>query len=463
MIRENQKILNKCQVIIDLLVLFLALLLAYYARFFNYSGEHLNLTYYLKTLYLLIPLYFLLYNFFELYEPKRRKDLSNELVGIVKANIFGLTILMSALFFIKEVNYSRQVFFFFILLNSTLTLIERVVVRRVLYRLRQKGLNKKFLLIIGAGRLGRRIIRKIKENPSLGYEIVGLIDDNVIKDKTVETVKVIGDISRLEDVINEYLIDEIIIALPLQEYDKLREIIKNCEKSGVRTQIIPDYTKYIPARPAYDDLDGIPLINIRHIPLDNLFRALTKRIFDVMVSGIGLFLCLPLFFVIAAAIKIESHGPVFFKQERVGLNRKNFMMYKFRSMKQQNDKESATRWTTENDPRKTKVGCFIRKTSIDELPQLYNVLKGDMSLVGPRPERPFFVERFREKIPKYMIKHQVRPGITGWAQVNGWRGDTSIRKRIDYDLYYIENWTFALDIKILFLTVSRGFMNKNAY
>ena len=464
MIRENQKILNRIQIVIDLAILVLSLVLAYYIRFYNYTaGGYLTLRYYIYTLYLLVPLYFVLYSFFELYEPKRRKDMVRELSGIVQANIFGLLILMSALFFIKEIDYSRLVFFYFILLNCTLLAAERFVVRRVLYQIRKKGYNKKFVLIIGAGRLGRRIIRKIQEIPALGYEIVGLIDDQQQQGKQVEGVTVIGNSSELESLLAKRTVDEIIIALPLKEYDKLRFIIKVCEKSGVRTNIIPDYSRYIPARPAYDEIDGIPLINIRHVPLDNLFNALAKRVFDIIVSAIGLVLCLPLFLIIALAIKLESPGPVLFKQERVGLNRKVFNMYKFRSMKLQTEEQANTQWTVENDPRVTKVGRFIRKTSLDELPQLFNVLKGDMSLVGPRPERPYFVERFKEKIPKYMIKHQVRPGITGWAQVNGWRGDTSIRKRIEYDLYYIENWTFAFDIKILIMTIFKGFINKNAY
>jgi len=463
MIRENQKILNRLQVVLDLLILTAAMVVAYYIRFANYTGGHLELPYYLKTLYLLVPLYFLLYSFFGIYEPKRRKNHMKEISGIFKANVSGLIILMSTLFFIKEVDFSRQVFFYFIVLNCSLTIGERLLVRGILYRIRSKGYNKKFLLIIGAGSLGRKAIRKIRENKSMGYEIIGLIDDQVARGKRIEGIEVIGEISQLEEVLDRHTVDEIIIALPLKEYDKLRIVIRKCEKCGVRTLIIPDYTRYIPAKPAYDELDGLPLINIRHVPLDNLFWALTKRVFDIIASAIGLLICSPLFLIIALAIKIESPGPVIFKQIRVGMNRKNFTMYKFRSMRIQTEEESSTQWTTENDPRKTRVGCFIRKTSIDELPQLFNVLKGDMSLVGPRPERPYFVERFKEKIPKYMIKHQVRPGITGWAQVNGWRGDTSIRKRIEYDLYYIENWTFSLDIKILIMTIFKGFINRNAY
>lgn len=463
MIRENQKLFNRIQVIIDLVILYMALILAYYIRFDNYAGEHLTLPYYIKTLYFLIPLYFLLYLFFGLYEPQRKKEITNQVSSIIKVNLIGITILLSALFLIKEVNYSRQVFLIFIMLNSTFLVLQRIILRKVLRDVRRRGFNKKYVLIIGAGSLTKRVIKKAKENLSLGYEIVGVVDDLLEKGRTINGIKIIARVNELEEIIEKYLIDEIIIALPLREYDKLKTIIKQCEKSGVRTSIIPDYTKYIPARPQYDELDGIPLLNIRYVPLDNFFYATTKRAFDIILSCIGLIVCSPILFLVAITIKVESQGPILFKQERVGLNKKNFIMYKFRSMKQQPESTSDTQWTTETDPRKTKFGSFIRKTSIDELPQLINVLIGDMSLIGPRPERPFFVDRFREKIPKYMIKHQVRPGITGWAQVNGWRGDTSIRKRIEYDLYYIENWTFTLDIKILVMTVFKGFVNKNAY
>lgn len=208
---------------------------------------------------------------------------------------------------------------------------------------------------------------------------------------------------------------------------------------------------------------GLPVINIRYVPLSNTFNALLKRVFDIVFSGIGIVVLSPLLLIIACAVKFTSKGPLIFKQERVGLRNEPFMMYKFRSMRVQDEKEEKKAWTVKDDPRVTKVGKFLRKTSLDELPQLFNIFKGEMSIVGPRPERPYFVEKFKEEIPRYMVKHQVRPGLTGWAQVNGYRGDTSIKKRIEYDLYYIENWTFGFDIKIMFMTIFKGFVNKNAY
>ena len=257
--------------------------------------------------------------------------------------------------------------------------------------------------------------------------------------------------------------DEIAITLGLEEYYKLEKIVSQCEKSGVHTKFIPDYGNIIPTRPYTEDLLGLPVINIRYVPLSNTFNAMVKRLMDIAGSIICIVIFSPVMLLSAILVKITSSGPLIFKQERVGLHNEKFMMYKFRTMYVQTEEEEKKGWTQKNDPRVTKVGGFLRKTSLDEFPQLFNVLKGDMSLVGPRPERPQYVEKFREEIPRYMIKHQVRPGMTGWAQVNGYRGDTSIRKRIEHDLYYIENWTLGLDIKILFLTVFKGFINKNAY
>ena len=259
------------------------------------------------------------------------------------------------------------------------------------------------------------------------------------------------------------LLDEIAITLGLNEYYKLERIVAMCEKSGVHTKFIPDYSNIIPTKPYTEDLQGLPVVNIRHVPLTNTFNMMMKRIVDFFGAVGAIVIFSPVMLITAICIKATSRGPLIFTQERVGLHNKPFRMYKFRSMEVQSKAEEKKGWTVKNDPRITPVGRFIRKTSIDELPQLFNVLKGDMSLVGPRPERPQFVEKFREEIPRYMVKHQVRPGMTGWAQVNGYRGNTSIRKRIEYDLYYIENWTMGLDIKILILTVFKGFVNKNAY
>ena len=264
-------------------------------------------------------------------------------------------------------------------------------------------------------------------------------------------ISYLGTYDAIGNVLDRQNPDEVVIALEADEYTYLQSIIASSEKNGVKVSLIPFYNKFMPSRPSIDEIGDVSLVNLRHIPLDNIGNAFLKRAMDIVGSLILIICTSPLMLFAAVGVKLSSPGPILFRQERVGLNKKPFYMYKFRSMRV-NDRQ-ATGWSTNSDPRKTKFGSFIRKFSIDELPQFFNVLKGDMSLVGPRPELPFFVNQFKESIPLYMVKHQVRPGITGWAQVNGFRGDTSIQGRIEHDIYYIENWTLLFDIKILFMTI----------
>ncbi|PAB58264.1 undecaprenyl-phosphate glucose phosphotransferase [Anaeromicrobium sediminis] len=467
MIKENQKFLNGMMIAVDGLVICISLILSYFIRFyvniFNTNQIRLSFKEYLMPLIIILPLYYILYNVYNLYSPHRRKSLDSEINSLIKINIIGLGILMSMFYIFKNVHYSRYVLLIFSIINTINSSLERYFIRRTLREIRSKGYNLKHVLIIGAGELGCNFAKKINDNKYLGYNIIGFLDDNKQPGYKVSKSHILGSIDELSHIIMKRNIDEIMIALPLGEYGKLGAIISTCEKYGVKAQIIPDYYKYIPAKPYVDVIDDLAIINIRHVPLDFPFNRLIKRILDVILSSIGIIILSPLLITIATGVKLSSPGPILFKQERVGLHRRNFNMYKFRSMKVQTHEDEKVKWTIKEDPRKTKFGSFIRKTSIDELPQLFNVLKGDMSLIGPRPERPYFVEKFREEIPKYMIKHHVRPGITGWAQVNGWRGDTSIKERIKCDLYYIENWNLWLDIKIIFLTIWKGFVNKNAY
>ena len=332
-----------------------------------------------------------------------------------------------------------------------------------LRKMRKRGLNQKQVVLVGYSRAAEEYIDRIQENPQWGYVVRGILDDNVAAGTLYKGIKVIGRIANLNVILPESRLDEIAITLGLSEYYRLEEIVALCEKSGVHTKFIPDYNKIIPTKPYTEDILGLPVINIRYVPLSNTFNAMIKRIMDICGSIIGIIVASPIMLILCALIKLTSPGPLIYRQERVGLHNQTFWMYKFRSMEIQPEAEEKKAWTVKNDPRVTAIGRFMRRTSLDELPQLFNILKGDMSLVGPRPERPFFVEKFREEIPRYMVKHQVRPGLTGWAQVNGYRGDTSIRKRIECDLYYIENWTVGLDIKIMFMTIFKGFINKNAY
>lgn len=419
--------------------------------------------FYMMVLLIVVPFLLLLYYACNLYTPKRVQGRRLEGGNILKANLIcGLT-LMAALFWFKQGDVSRIVLGVFMALNVTLTVIERNIVRMVMMNARRIGLNQKYVLLVGYSRAAEEYIDRIVQNPQWGYKILGILDDNVASGTLYKNVEVLGFTESLSYILEGNHPDEIAITLGLNEYDKLEHIVAMCEKSGVHTKFIPDYSKIIPTKPYTEDLLGLPVVNIRHVPLTNTFNMMIKRVFDLVGASVCIVLFSPVMLITAILIKLTSKGPLIFTQERVGLHNRPFKMYKFRSMEVQSKQEEKAGWTTKNDPRVTGIGKFIRRTSIDELPQLFNVLKGEMSLIGPRPERPQFVEKFREEIPRYMVKHQVRPGMTGWAQVNGYRGNTSIKKRIDYDLYYIENWTMGFDIKILFLTVFKGFINKNAY
>ena len=466
MIRDNQKFLNRLQVIIDAFVIAIAYALAYWFKFCSglfVNGPHWDFESYATYLAVIIPGYLILYLAFNLYTPKRVQGRRLELSNIIKANTIGVMLFIIVLFGMHLDDFSRGMLGIFYVVNIVLETAERNGIRMFLRDIRRKGFNIKQILLVGYSRAAEEYIDRIRSNPQWGYVIRGILDDNVESGTEYRGVKVLGKIDNLFVILPENRLDEIAITLGLDEYSKLEHIVALCEKSGVHTKFIPDYNNIIPTKPYTEDLLGLPVINIRYVPLTNTFNSIVKRTMDIFGSIFCIILFSPLMLVAAILVKTTSEGPLIYKQERVGLHNKPFYMYKFRSMEVQNPTEERKAWTVPGDPRVTKVGKILRMTSIDEMPQFFNVLKGDMSLVGPRPERPLFVEKFREEIPRYMIKHQVRPGMTGWAQVNGYRGNTSIRKRIDCDLYYIENWSVGLDIKILFLTVFKGFINKNAY
>lgn len=453
--------------IIDAVVLVLSYFLAWLIRFVGPMAATAVRTrsfrQYMLMLVFIVPVYLLLYQAFTLYTPMRMQGRRLVLANIIKANSLGLLILMFTFYMIDESDFSRSTYIMFYVINIVLQWCVRMLIFMLLRDMREKGLNQKQLICVGYSRAAEEYIDRVLANPQWGYVIRGILDDNVPAGTEYKGIKVLGRIANLNVILPENRLDEIAITLGLSEYYRLEEIVALCEKSGVHTKFIPDYNKIIPTKPYTEDILGLPVINIRYVPLNNTFNALVKRVMDIVGSIVGIIVTSPLMLLMCLIIKLTSPGPLIYKQERVGLHNQTFWMYKFRSMEVQPESEEKKAWTVKNDPRVTPIGKFMRHTSIDELPQLFNILKGNMSLVGPRPERPFFVEKFREEIPRYMVKHQVRPGLTGWAQVNGYRGDTSIRKRIEYDLYYIENWSIGLDIKIIFLTFFKGFINKNAY
>lgn len=467
MIKENQRTLNAILVLIDVVVVVVSLLLAHYIRFkttlFGPIGGSLPFIYYfIFTLFVVVPVHILFYYFFGLYKPFRNlESVFSNVTSIIKSDIIAFVFLVAFLFVIDEPDFSRIMLFLLCVFGIIFTVIERAIIMYTLRRLRSSNRNLKHMLIVGDNDLAFKFAKKIEEKSYLGYSIGGFIGRPENVGKSQGKYKYLGSFNGLQDVLKKNRFDRVIIAIPIEYYYHLNEIVDVCEDEGIKAEIIPDYYRYLPAKPSVEMIDDMPIINIRYVPLDNPFNKFLKKASDIIVAIIAIVITSPIMLVTAIAIKLTSPGPIIFKQERIGYRGKPFMMYKFRSMYVQDPEEEKSEWTTKNDSRKTPVGNFIRRTSIDELPQFFNVLKGQMSVVGPRPERPFFVEEFRKDTPKYMVKHQVRPGLTGLAQVNGYRGNTSIQKRIEYDIQYVENWRLSLDIRIMFLTCIKR--NPNAY
>ena len=462
-----QRYMNIGFVILDAALAAIAYILSWVLRFrtswFGEPVRALTFEYYMRFLLIVIPLYLVMNWIFGLYSTGRTHGRRLEAANILKANIAGILIFTLFLYFAKQQHFARNMLLIFFVLNIALDCLFRNLARNFINTLRTGGFNRKTVLLVAYSTSAEEYIDRITVNPQWGYQIFGILDDNSRVGTEYKGVQVLGTLSSLMTLLETNQVDEIAITMGLNEYYKLEQIVALCEKSGVHTMFIPDYYNIIPTKPYTEDLQGLPVVNIRYVPLNNPLASFIKRTMDIVGSLLLIVIFSPVMLIAFIGIKLTSPGPVIFRQIRVGLHNREFEMYKFRSMKMQTEEDEKKGWTKKGDERITKFGSFLRRTSIDEVPQFVNVLKGDMSLVGPRPERPQFVEKFRETIPRYMVKHQVRPGMTGWAQVNGFRGDTSIRKRIDCDLYYIENWSVGLDIKILFMTLFKGFVNKNAY
>lgn len=450
MIKENQEILNRLNVISDGVIIFAMLPVAFWLRFYVLPGGFINkpLVNYLRIGAVITLIQLFTYAAFGLYKSQRRVKLRNELSRLLRASALDLALLFGWLFLDHGEHYSRIVLSLFFIMSVFLLSLKRFVVRKALRFYRQNGYNQKRVLLVGSGPEALRYLNEIRKDRELGYAPIGYLSDKSLAEFGLTYL---GSYSALGNVLKRHNPDEVVSAVDAKDYACMAQIIFECEKAGVKLSIIPFYAEYMPSNPHFDDLNGIPLLNIRHIPLDNLANAFVKRAMDIIGSGLFLIFAWPLMLVCAIGVKLSSPGPVVFSQKRVGRNKKPFMMYKFRSMRENDSQDSG--WSKKVDNRRTRFGSFMRKFSIDEFLQFWNVLKGDMSLVGPRPEMPRFVDEFREEFPLYMVRHQVRPGITGWAQVNGLRGDTSIRERVEYDIYYIEHWSLLFDLQILFITV----------
>ena len=455
MVKKNQVFLNWINVLSDAALIFIAYLLSIYFRFYVFDGSvSIKMT---ASIYIYIVITFSLgmvfiYYISHVYRHQRMKKLGGAATKIICINGIGTLCMVAVLYLMKIMDFSRVALFTFWVMSSGLVVFKHAVLRLILHYYRKQGYNLRHVAIVGNGKAALQYKKDMKKNPQYGYRIAGYFSKRENKDLG----KCLGAYEDIASYLDENPLDELVVALEPHEVSYMKDVLMAADKEGVKVTLIPFFNDYYPAHPTIETIGKTKMVNLRATPLDNIGWAILKRTIDLIGSGILIVLCaIPMIF-IAIGVKISSPGPIFFKQERVGLNKKPFKMLKFRSMRTDIDHNG---WSTDKDDRKTKFGSFIRKFSLDELPQLFNVFVGQMSLIGPRPELPCYVAQFKEEVPLYLVRQQIRPGMTGWAQVNGLRGDTSIEERVEYDIWYIENWSLGLDIKILWKTIFGGMIN----
>ncbi len=480
MVKFHTRVMVTTFVLVDVLSTNLAWLVAYFLRFHSgFVSDYFPITKGTPPLdryLLLLPVVSLLWPvvmyFHGLYQVKRGRSRIDEFfavvfsVAIATALTLGLTLYIRVYYrYQPEVaplwEYSQVVFGLFVVLDVLALNAGRWALRAYLERMWAAGHNLRRVLVAGGGELAKTVAETLIAHRELGYRVVGFVEDGDARE--IGGLPVLGGLDGVMSIAQAHDVDQLYIALPLDEHAKLLRLIKNVSNECMDIKVVPDLVQYATIRAALEDLDGIPIITLNEVPLRG-WSSMVKRLMDIVLGSLLLVLLSPWLAAIALMIRLKGgQGSVFYRQDRVSVDGKTFQMWKFRSMHADAERETGPVFATADDPRRTPVGAFLRRHNLDELPQLLNVVSGDMSLVGPRPERPPFVKQFKEHIPQYMLRHRVKSGITGWAQVNGWRGNTSIEKRIEYDLYYIENWSLLLDLKILILTLFRGFGQKHAY
>lgn len=463
MIQEQSRFYQRLLFFCDAILVVVAWIAAYFIRFeLLIPPEWLPLERYLSFLPWVLVISMLVFTFSGMYAPDRAQRLTRLIFTVAKAVGIGLLFVAASLSFYREFYFSRLHMILFGALMPTLMILLRVVTFYTLYRARISGKNRRRVLIIGAGRAGRQLQASFTQYPWMGLEVIGFLDDERLEEEDV-----IGDTQSALQIVDDFAakqkpIDYVYIALPLSAIEKVTQIVDELSRRLTHVCLVPDLFQFNLLNSRITDVDGLPVLHILdEAPMQ--YRHFVKRFIDVVFSGLFLTVISPIMLLIAMVVKLSSKGPVFYKQERMGLNGQKFDILKFRTMPVDSESKSGPVWAKAGEKRATPAGAFLRKTSLDELPQFINVLKGDMSVVGPRPERPVFIENFKQQVPGYMLRHKVKAGITGWAQINGWRGNTSIEKRIEYDLYYIQNWSIWLDLKIMWLTLWKGFMSENAY
>jgi exopolysaccharide biosynthesis polyprenyl glycosylphosphotransferase len=466
MIQKTNRRLATLFLTSDLVATFAALVAAYLLRF---RAEIVPVTKgipgagtYLRLFPLIAVLWPIVYYFHGLYSVRRQRSRIEEGFTVLVATGLSTLLLTGVATFYRGFSYSRLVLVLFFAADVLFVFAGRTAIRRYLEEAWRHGVGVRQVLIVGAGRLGRAVVDKLAEHPEAGLRAVAMLDDDPARQgELYRGVPVVGRTAQAAGVVEQMRVDTVFLALPLEAHRTMLSVLKDVGRTVADVRVVPDLLQHITFRAGVEDLDGLPVVHLTQVPLSG-WMSLVKRTLDIAVSSGSLVALSPLFGAIALAIRREDGGPVFYRQRRMGLDGRPFDILKFRSMVPGAEDESGPTWASSDDPRRTRIGRFLRRWSLDELPQLVNVLRGEMSLVGPRPERPEFVREFKEKFPQYMLRHRVRAGMTGWAQVHGWRGNTSLTKRIEYDLYYIENWSLSLDVKILWLTLRHG-LARNAY
>ena len=462
MFNRLQRFWTSIKIAIDVAVLTVAFVLSYYTRFDVLHGAPRPPTREtLITLLLVLVLFPVAYRQSRLYATNRIRTHLEEVFELFKATITASLVLVALTYFGRE-RYSRLTLALFAGYSFVLVAATRVAFRVWLEEMRRRGLNLKSILLVGAGELGERVVETIESHTELGFRVTGVLSrDLLLPGTTVRGVPVIGTTDELDRILAEHPVDQVILALPSEDTALLKTLMEKLALRTVDVKIVPDLFQYVTLYGGLEEFGGLPIVSLQGGPLEG-WNLVAKRVFDILFSAMALLLASPILLGVAVAVKLTSRGPILYRQERMGMDGAVFPILKFRTMRTDAESEGA-QMATAGDARRTPVGAFLRRTSLDELPQLFNVLRGDMSLVGPRPERPVFIEEFKRQIPKYHLRHKVKAGITGWAQINGLRGQTSIQKRIEYDLYYIENWSLLLDLKILARTAMGGFLSRNAY
>jgi Undecaprenyl-phosphate glucose phosphotransferase len=466
MLKRYQNLLSGVLGLIDVMILVAAWLASYWLRFsvplvpvtkgFPAFSVYASLTPVVALVWISVFVAMRVYKMSRLLSPW------HEVVLVLKAHALSLLVFIALTYLFEEYRYSRLVTVYFGSLAGVLLVAGRLAVRSAVRTLRSRGFNLRQVLIVGEGPAVESLVERFDSYPELGLRVRGVVTHEESGATQVGSKPVLGHFDHVRELIAHTGADEVLIALPWSQQNEVGRILDLLKDEVVDVRLVPDLQAYITLGCEVEDFDGVPVVRLNDSPLIGWYAA-AKRLTDIVVASVALVIFGPIMALVALLVRFSSPGPILYSQERMGLDGRSFNMLKFRSMKVDAEQKSGAVWAQKEDDRRTMLGTFLRKTSLDELPQLFNVLRGEMSLVGPRPERPVFVHKFRQEIPHYMLRHKVKAGITGWAQVNGWRGNTSLRRRIECDLYYIQNWSYLLDLKILTLTLWKGFVNKNAY